>query len=113
MRLVVSEFLPRSDNSARAPTLTTGSSDKVASFEYQYPLPIASRDSFADLIETCRNHVKLVVMHQRNTRRTIAQRGNELSKMILEAIIRYQQSGSLSTNVGPTSTSYCRLTEAA
>jgi hypothetical protein len=100
MKLAVSEFVPKSDDLARAPTLTTGSLDRVASFQYQYPPPIASRIAFTDLIETCRNHVKLVVMQQRKMRSPLAQRGNKLSKDILEAIIRYHGSASPPSNVG-------------
>lgn len=101
MKLVVSEFVPASDRLARAPTLTPGSSlDSALSFQYQYPPPIASRIKFKDLIETCRHHVELVVMYQRNTRRPVSNRGNELSRKVLEVIVRYHKSVRLATNVG-------------
>ena len=111
LKLVVSEFAPTNEDLARAPIIATGSSDRVPCFEYQYPPPIASKSTFRDLIETCRSHVKLVVRHQRNMRSPVAERGNELSRTILEAIIRYHGSASFPNNVGSASTVYCDSSE--
>jgi hypothetical protein len=111
LKLVVSEYVPTSEDLARAPIIATGSSDRVPCFQYQYPPPIASKSTFTDLVETCRSHIKLVVRHQRNIRSPIAERGNGLSRMILEAIIRYHGSGSFPNNVGSDSTVYCDSSE--
>jgi hypothetical protein len=92
MKLTVSEFAPKSDELARIPAITTQSTDRVPSFEYQYPPPIAFRSTYAELTEKCRAHIELVVRRQQHTLNLVAWRGNKISKMILEAVSRYHRS---------------------
>lgn len=99
MKLAVSEFTPKSDKLARVPTITTESTDRVPFFQYQYPPPIASRSTCDDLIEKCRSHVKQVVKHQRSKPNPATETGNEISKMVMEAISRYHGSICPSRNV--------------
>jgi hypothetical protein len=96
MRLSVSEFTLKSSKGAGVPTIVAESRDRMSSFQYQYPSPIASRSSHADLVEKCGNYVR---KHQQNMPIPTPWRRSEISKMVVAVVSRYHFSASSSRNV--------------
>jgi hypothetical protein len=92
LNLRVSEFTPKSDQVDRVPTISTQSVNGLPLFEYQSPLPIAFRGAHIDLLERCRNHIKLVVEREKNLPGLITQRGHKINRLALKAIARYRRS---------------------
>jgi len=89
LNLPVSEFTPKSDQVDRVPTISTQSVNGLPLFEYQSPLPIAFRGAHIDLLERCRNHIKLVVKRERTLPGPITERGHKINRLTLKAITRY------------------------
>lgn len=89
LNLVVSEFAPKSDQAVRIATVSTRSADGLPLFEYQCPPPIAFSRTYNDLLERCRNHIKLVVKRERTFPGPITERDHKINRLTLKAITRY------------------------
>ncbi|KAF8853562.1 hypothetical protein BDZ45DRAFT_76216 [Acephala macrosclerotiorum] len=87
--LAVSEFALRSDQAGRVATVSTQSKNNLRSFDYQCPPPIAVSRAYTDLLERCRNHIKLVVKQERTLQRPILKHGHKISRLALKAIARH------------------------
>ncbi|CZR53493.1 uncharacterized protein PAC_03372 [Phialocephala subalpina] len=74
LNLAVSEFALKSDQAARVATC---------------PPPIAVSGAYTDLLERCRNHIKLVVKQERTLQRPILKHGHKISRLTLKAIARH------------------------
>ncbi|KAE9378477.1 hypothetical protein N431DRAFT_528799 [Stipitochalara longipes BDJ] len=90
--LAVSEFAPKSYQVTRVPTIITRSANDLPLFEDCYPPPIAFRSACNDLVERCRNHIKLVIKQERNCPGLITESGHKINRLSLKAIARYHGS---------------------
>jgi hypothetical protein len=90
--LAVSEFVPKNCQVAGVPTISTRSANGLPLFEHHYPPPVAFRSACTDLVERCRNHIKLVVKQERKFPSLITASGHEINSLSLKAIVRYHGS---------------------
>ncbi len=92
INLTMSEFAPQSNQVARVPTIGIRLTNSLPSLEYRYPPPIAFSTTYTDLLEICRNKIKLVIKQERSLLGLVNERVHKRSRLTLKVIENYHGS---------------------